>query len=181
MPAFNVPGLDFFATSGESLCETERVGTWFRQIIPTGCQLICFLEGIQNKCIELTEFMEDDSPDGRITSSSKGFHFAPRCPWEITTSSTHSSFICAFDDDVFLTSLTQRLQPPQSDVVSMLLNAFAHATGLEVGSFFDTSAPPISVKTREHKGEPSDLTVRKIPVVLVGNGIGKVARIRRAS
>ena len=56
--------------------------TWFRQIIPTGLQLIHFLEGIQNKCAELNEFRNydfvDDSLDGRITLSTKGVHFAPR-------------------------------------------------------------------------------------------------------
>jgi hypothetical protein len=30
-------------------------------------------------------------------------------------------------------------------------NAFVHAAGLEVGSFFDDSAPPISAKMREYK------------------------------
>ena len=124
---------------------------------------------MQNNCIEFTEFMEDDSPDGRITFSAKGFHFPPRCPWEITSSSTHISFICEFDDDLFLTSLTQALQSPHRDVVSMVSNAFAHAAGLEVGSSFDASAPPISTKMREYKGEPSDLTVQKIPTALVGN------------
>ena len=61
--------------------------------------------------------MEDDSPNGRITLSSKGF--------------TRD-----FEKDVFLTSLTQSLQSPKRDVVSMTLNVFAHVTGLEVGSFF---------------------------------------------
>ena len=85
------------------------------------------------------------------------------------SSRIHSSFIRDFEEDVILTSLTQALQPPQRDAVSMVLNAFAHAAGLEVGSFFDDSAPPISVKMREYKGEPSDLTVQKIPPSLVGN------------
>ena len=65
---------------------------------------------MQNKCIVLTEFMEDDSPDGRITFSVKGFHFAPRWPWKITSSSTHSSFICEFDDEFINMYRSLRLQ-----------------------------------------------------------------------
>ena len=61
----------------------------------------------------------------------------------------------------------------------MVLNSFSHESGLEVGSFFDDSSPLISAKMREYKGESSDLTVQKIPPVLVGNAIGKVARFRR--
>ena len=53
----------------------------------------------------------------------------------------------------------------------MVLNDFAHAAGLEVGSFPDDSAPPISAKMSEYKGEPSDLTVQQIPLPLVGNEI----------
>ena len=61
----------------------------------------------------------------------------------------------------------------------MVLNAFAHAAGLEVGSFFDASAPHISAKMREYQGEPPDLTVLKIPPTLVGNRVGKFSRFRR--
>ena len=50
MPAFDVPGLEFFATTVEYQVETE-----FRNY----------------------DFV-DDSLDGRITLSSKGVHFAPR-------------------------------------------------------------------------------------------------------
>ena len=49
MSVFDVPGLEFFDTTGEYQDETEwlnSAGTWFRQIIPTGCQLIHFLEGM---------------------------------------------------------------------------------------------------------------------------------------
>ena len=87
MPAFDVPGLEFLATTGEYQGEIEwrtPVGTWFRQIIPTGCRLINLLEGMQNKCIELNELLdydfEDDSLDGRITLSGKGAHVAPSSP-----------------------------------------------------------------------------------------------------
>jgi hypothetical protein len=63
----------------------------------------------------------------------------------------------------------------------MVLNAFAHDTGLEVGSLFDDSAPPISVNMSEYTGEPSDLSVQQIPPAPVGNDMGKVARIRRVT
>ena len=68
-------------------------------------------------------------------------------------SHTHSSFIRDFEEGEFLTSLTQALQSPQRGASSMVLNAFAHAAGLEVGSFFDTSAPHISANTREYQYE----------------------------
>ena len=57
---------------------------WFRQIIPTGCQLSKFLEEIEKimieiNCIDLNKDRldydyqeEDDSLDGRITVSLKG-------------------------------------------------------------------------------------------------------------
>ena len=89
------------------------------------------------------------------------------------SSRIHSSFIRDFEEDVILTSLTQVLQPPQRDAVSMVLNAFAHVAGLEVGSFFDASTPPISAKMSEYKGEPSALTVQQIPPALVGHEIGR--------
>ena len=64
--------------------------TWFRQIIPTGCQLIHFLEGMQHKCAELNEFQdydfEDDSLDGCITLSDK------RCPLHTTLCVLHTPF-----------------------------------------------------------------------------------------
>ena len=63
----------------------------------------------------------------------------------------------------------------------MVLNAFAHAAGLEVGSLFDDSTPSIVVNMSEYTGEPSDLSVQHIPPAPVGNDIGKVARIHRAS
>jgi hypothetical protein len=76
-----------------------------------------------------------------------------------------------FEEGEFVTSLTQAIHPHV--VGSMTLNDFAHAAGLEIGSFFDDSAPSISAKMSEYKGEPSDLTVHQIPSSLVGNKIGK--------
>ena len=94
-----------------------------------------------------------------------GVHFAPLDDFDVQ-----------FEDGEFITSLTPALQ---SGVGSVALNAFAHAAGLEVGSFFDASAPHISANTREYQGESPALTVPKIPPALVGNAAGKVARFRR--
>ncbi len=62
------------------------------------------------------------------------------------------------------------MHPPV--VGPMVLNAFAHTAGLEVGSFLDDSSPPINLKMSEYQGEPSDLTIQQIPPVLFGNEIG---------
>ena len=62
------------------------------------------------------------------------------------------------------------IHPPV--VGPIVLNAFAHATGLEGGSFFDDSTPPISYNMSEYTVEPSDLSVQQIPPVPVGNDIG---------
>jgi hypothetical protein len=78
----------------------------------------------------------------------------------------HSSVIRS-EEGEFVTSLTQAIHPRV--VGSMVLNTFAHATGLEVGRFSDDSVPPIRVKMSEYKEEPSDLTVQQIPPTLVGN------------
>jgi hypothetical protein len=84
--------------------------------------LIHLLEEMQNKCIELNEFLdydfEDDSLDGLLTLSDKGVHLAPRYSWNshlfgTASSSTHIRFIRDFEEGEFLTSLTQALHPPQ--------------------------------------------------------------------
>ena len=62
---------------------------------------------MQNKCMELNEFLEDDSPDGHITLSTKGVDLPPR--HDSTYVLTISSFILDFEEDEFLTSLTQVL------------------------------------------------------------------------
>ena len=85
MPAFDFPGMEFFATRGKDRYNSEwrnPAGTWFRQIIPTGTQLIHLMQEIQNKCIEINAHVpdydyEDDSLEGRITLSDKGVHLAP--------------------------------------------------------------------------------------------------------
>jgi hypothetical protein len=70
---------------------------------------------------------------------------------------------------------------PQQGASSMVLNVFAHAVGLEVGSFFDVSDPQIGTNTREYQGESSALTFPKIPTGLAGNAVGKTAGFRRVS
>jgi hypothetical protein len=92
-------------------------GSWFRQIIPTGWQLLNLLKEIQKECNELNKDVldydsQDDSIEGRLTLSSKGIHFAP------TSSSSIDSYFedgrrfdSYFEDDEFDTFLTQTLQP----------------------------------------------------------------------
>ena len=56
--AFDIPRLEFFAITGTYKFNSEwrnPPGTWFRQIIPTGSQLIHLLKEIQNKCIDLND------------------------------------------------------------------------------------------------------------------------------
>ena len=65
-------------------------------------------------------------------------------------------------------SLTQAIHPRV--VGSTVLNALAHAAGLEVGSLFDDSAPPISAKMLEYKGEP--LFRKSHQIWSLGNEIG---------
>ena len=69
MLAFNVPGLERFATTGEYKDETEwrnPGGSWFREIIPTGCQL----NELNKDVVDYDP--QDDSFEGRLTLSSKG-------------------------------------------------------------------------------------------------------------
>ena len=84
MPAFDVPGLEFFATTGEYQHECKwrnPTGTCFRQIIPTDTQLIHLMQEIQNKYIAINTHVpeydyEDDSLEGRIGLFDKGVHLA---------------------------------------------------------------------------------------------------------
>ena len=118
--------------------------------------------------------------EGRIASFDKGVHLDPiymfsdygvRLPYPTPKTVDPRSSTIYFEEGEFVTSLTQVIH---SRVVgSIVLNDFTHDTGLEIGSFFDDSAPPISAKMSEYKGVPSDLTVQQIPSTLVGNEIGK--------
>ena len=81
-----------------------------------------------------------------------------------------------FEDGEFITSLTPALQ---SGLVA--LNAFAHAAGLEVGNFFDDSAPHVNAEMREYAGEPSHLNPQEIPPALLGNEIGQCWKLDSAA
>ena len=83
--AFHVPGMEFFATTGEYKNESEwrnPAGRWLRQIIPKGDQLPKFLDEYEKICNDLNKdlpaesIIEDDTLDGRITLSPKGVHFS---------------------------------------------------------------------------------------------------------
>ncbi len=148
---------------------------WFRQIIPTGCQLLNLFEELKKACIEdnkdnpnYDSDLQDDSFDGRLTWSPKGVHLPPTGDWDCQLERFR------FEDGDFITSLTPAIQ-------SVALNAFTHAAGLEVGNFFDDSAPVVNAEMWEYTGEPSHFNLQKIPPVLSGNEIGKVARIRRVT
>ena len=82
MLAFHIPGLEFFAITGTDKNNSEwrnPAGTWFRQVIPTGCQLLNLFDEIKKECIEANKDdpnydYQDDSLDGRITWCPKGVH-----------------------------------------------------------------------------------------------------------
>ncbi len=63
----------------------------------------------------------------------------------------------------------------------MVLNAFTHTTGLEVGVFFNASEPQFRVYTGEYEGELSTLTFPKISTVSSGNTDEKAVRFRLVS
>ena len=85
MSSFDIPGLEFFVTTGKNRFNSEcrnPAGTWFRQVIPTGAQLIHLMQEIQNKCIAINDHVpdydyEDDSLKGWIVLFDKGVHLAP--------------------------------------------------------------------------------------------------------
>ncbi len=142
------------------------------EIIPSNRQLIHLLEEIQNKCIEFNKDVLDYDYQTIllmgalrniiITLSAKGIHFAP---------TAINYFFTGFDSDFegeFVTSLTQAIHPSavvsegcgigparygssgfalQHGARSMVLNAFAHAAGLEVGGgFFNVSDPQVVIR-----------------------------------
>jgi len=108
--AFLVPGMEFFATTGEYKNETEwrnPAGRWLRQIIPKGDQIPKFLDALAKMCAELNKDLpdapEDDSFEGRLTLSTKGVHFAE------TEFSLYGWVATGFKEDEFLTDLTQAI------------------------------------------------------------------------
>jgi hypothetical protein len=191
MTTFQVPGLEFVVSTGNifKLECRNPVGTWFRQIIPTDTQLIHLMQKVQNQCIKINTHVldydyESNPLEGLITLSDKGVHLVPIYMiydygvYPTPKTDDLRSSVIRFEDGEFVTSLTQAIHPPV--VGPMVLNAFSHASGLEVRSLFDDSAPSISSNMSEYTGEPSDLSVQHIPPAPVGNDIGKVARIRRS-
>ena len=80
MFVFDIPGLEFFAITRTDKFNSEwqnPEGTWFRQIIPTGCQLLNLFVEIIKEYIESNKDdpnydYQDDSLDGRITWSPTG-------------------------------------------------------------------------------------------------------------
>ena len=85
MTVFDIPGLEIFTTTGKNKFNMEwrnPAGTWFRQIIPTGTQLIHLMQEIQNQFIKINAYVldydyESNPLEGNITLSDKGVHLAP--------------------------------------------------------------------------------------------------------
>jgi hypothetical protein len=140
------------------------------------------IKEFQNQCIKINYNYETNPLEGHITVSDKGVHLAPiymfchdHGVYPVPKTDDLRSSDIRFQDGEFVTSLAQVIHPPV--VGPMVLNVFAYAVGLEVGSLFDDSVPPISVNRSEYTVEPSDLSVQQSPPASVGNGIGKVPRV----
>ena len=187
--ALEVPGLEFFATTGEYKDEQEwrnPEGTWFRQIIPQGCQLLRFFNELKRICSEENKHnpkydyeLEDDSLEGRITWSSKGVHFAP-LPGQARQVGNEWGFDWGFLDDlddVFEPSFSSELQIGEGGVA---LNAFAHAAGLEVGAFLKASVFNTGNHTEEH-GDPRACTSLGTTPALAKPALEKVSRFEKMS
>ena len=116
--AFHVPGMEFFATTGEYKNETEwrnPAGRWLRQIIPKGDQLPKFLDEYEKIYIKdlpghAYNFV-DDAFDGRITVSHNGVHYAET---QYGFSEGHG-----FWEDELDTDLTQAIQ--STEVLHILI------------------------------------------------------------
>ena len=84
MIAYSVPGMVFFAITGEygigdegiNFACKHRLGKWFRQVIPAGSQIDLLQQEIRRfgtrHGLETEQII-----DWRITLSSSGFHFDP--------------------------------------------------------------------------------------------------------
>jgi hypothetical protein len=131
--AFHVPGMEFFATTGEYKNETEwrnPAGGWLRQIIPKGDQIPKFLDEIAKMCSELNKDLpddpqedDDDSFEGRLTLSTKGVHFAETqfaYGWDLRRVAT------GFKEDELLTDLTQAIQSTEVLHISIPYNSATH-------------------------------------------------------
>ena len=127
--AFHVPGMEFFATTGEYKNETEwrnPAGRWLRQVIPKGDQLHKFLDEYENIYIKdlpghAYNFVED-AFDGRITMSHKGVHFAEtQYGFSFEFSEGHG-----FWEDELDTDLTQAIQSTEVLQISIPCNSATH-------------------------------------------------------
>ncbi len=125
LDAFHVPGMEFFATTGEYKNETEwrnPAARWLRQIIPKGDQLPKFLDEYEKIYIKdlpgHTYNFVDDAFDGRITVSHKGVHFAET---QYGYSEGHG-----FWEDEFVTDLTQDIQSTEVLHILIPCNSVTH-------------------------------------------------------
>ncbi len=123
--AFHVPGMEFFATTGEYKNETEwrnPAGRWLRQVIPKGDQLPKFLDEYENIYIKdlpghAYNFV-DDAFDGRITVSHNGVHYAET---QYGFSEGHG-----FWEDELVTDLTQAIQSTEVRHILIPCNSATH-------------------------------------------------------
>ena len=167
--AFLVPGMEFFATTGEYKNETEwrnPAGRWLRQIIPKGDQIPKFLDELAKMCYEdnkdlpAEKIQEDDSFEGRLTLSTKGVHFAE------TEFSLYGWVATGFKEDLFLTDLTQAIQSTEALHTSIPCNSATHKV-------------ITSGETGACTGQMASVCNLKILPDTAGNAAGQAAPLRR--
>jgi hypothetical protein len=163
--AFHVPGMEFFATTGEYKNETEwrnPAGRWLRQVIPKGDQLPKFLDEYENIYIKdlpghAYNFV-DDAFDGRITVSHKGVHFAET---QYGFSEGHG-----FWEDELDTDLTQAIQSTEALHISLPCNSATHKV-------------ITSEETGARAGQMASVCNLNILPATVGSAAGQAAPFRR--
>ncbi len=133
--AFHIPGMEFFATTGEYKNETDwrnPEGGWLRQIIPKGDQLPKNLDEYEKVCIDLNKDLpgyaynfEEDFFDGRFTMSHKGVHYAETLS---CFSDGHGGFSegHGFWEGALDIDLTQALFPTEALHISIPCNSETH-------------------------------------------------------
>jgi hypothetical protein len=167
--AFLVPGMGFFATTGEYKNETEcrnPAVRWIWQIIPKGDQIPKFLDEIakicyeENKDLPAESIFEDDSFDGCLTLSTKGVHFAE------TQYADDDWVATGFKEDELLPDLTQAIQSTEFLHISIPCNSASHKviTSGETGACTGQLASECNLN---------------ILSVTVGNADGQAAPLRR--
>jgi len=168
MAAFLVPGMEFFATTGEYKNETEwrnPAGGWLRQIIPKGDQIPKFLDMLQKLCDEdnkdlpAESITEDDSFDGRFTLSTKGVHFAE-------TQYGFGWVETGFKEDMLDTDLTQAIQSTEVLHISIPCNSATHKV-------------ITSGETGARAGQMASVCNLNILPATVGSAAGQAAPLRR--